>query len=162
MRIRPTSHLLPCASSSGPSPFPMCSPCNRLKLKEGSPVTSKPQKSVSKVHSMVGGYSVGAGLVVVLGPEFEGSSSQMSSPLLKLQKMSGDINGFMFLPEIINSNECCDIGRFLASQEHLPADIFLALSCSSYFHLTLKQFQDYDYDQGQRTSTEKAGTHTRP
>ena len=160
MRIRPTSHLLPCASSSGPSPFPMCSPCNRLKLKEGRPVTSKPQKSVSKVHSMVGGYSVGAGLVVVLGPEFEGSSSQMSSPLLKLQKMSGDINGFMFLPEIINSNECCDIGRFLASQEHLPADIFLALSCSSYFHLALKQFQDYD--QGQRTSTEKAGTHTRP
>ena len=138
----------------------MCSPCNRLNLKEGSPVTSKPQKSVSKVHSMVGGYSVGAGLVVVLGPEFEGSSSQMSSPLLKLQKMSGDINGFMFLPEIINSNECCDIGRFLASQEHLPADIFLALSCSSYFHLALKQFQDYD--QGQRTSTEKAGTHTRP
>ena len=53
----------------------------------------------------------------------------------------------VFLPEIINGDESRYVGRFLASQEHLPADIFLALSCSSYFHLALKQFQD---EQGRR------------
>ena len=35
----------------------------REKLKEGVPVTSKLQKSASKLHSIVGGYSVGVGSV---------------------------------------------------------------------------------------------------
>ena len=43
----------------------------------------------------------------------------------------------VFLPEIINGDESRYVGRFLASQEHLPPNVFLTLSGSSYFNLSL-------------------------